>query len=79
MTRATEKPLRRVVSSRHDGELVLEVRDTCCRLRPFRARCGGPAEVMLGWGLIYQHAMVARAEAGRRAGTRSHAHGRVRR
>ena len=52
MTRATSKPVRRIVVGMH-GELVAEIRDHTLTLRPLRTRAGGRAEVSIAWESIY--------------------------
>ena len=70
MTRATQKPVVRVVVGGDDRlgrqELVAEVRDRVLTLRPVRTRREGPQEVTVPWGAIYLRAMVARVEEERR-------------
>jgi hypothetical protein len=61
-TRATSKPLVRIVKTRYDGDLVAEVTEDSITLRPPRTRKGGPAEVRLTWGAMYQRLMAARVE-----------------
>lgn len=61
-TRATARPLTRLVKTRYDGDLVLEVTEDGFKMRPPRTRRGGPAEVTLTWGTIYQRLMAARAD-----------------
>lgn len=61
MTRATEKPVRRVVQTSH-GEMIAEVRDRVITMRPLRSRRGGKAEIEMSWGQLYQHAIIARIE-----------------
>lgn len=62
MTRATDKPVRRVVSS-DDGDLVAEIRDRTLTLRPVRTRKGGPAEVLTTFGGIYTRCLMSRVDA----------------
>lgn len=67
MTRASDaRPTRRVVSTRLDGDFVLEVGEHELTIRPKGCRRGGPAEVIVVYGLIYQRELVARAEEQRR-------------
>lgn len=61
-TRATSKPLVRIVKTRYDGDLVVEVTEDGFKLRPPRTRKGGPNEVTLTWGAMYQRLMAARVE-----------------
>lgn len=61
MTKATDKPLARVVQTKYSGDLVVEVTSTKVTLRPVRTRRGGAAEVVLSWGSIYERALAARA------------------
>jgi hypothetical protein len=62
-TRASNaRPTVRVVKTRYDGDLVLEVREDGFTLRPPRTRRGGANEVTLTWGAMYQRLMAARAE-----------------
>lgn len=64
MTRATDKrPVRRVVQTAYDGELVVTVYERHVTVRPTRTRTNGPAEVQMSWGQLYQHLLIARAEA----------------
>jgi len=61
MTRATDKPLRRIVAT--DGlstPLVLEVTARTCRLRPLRSR-DATASVEITWSGIYERALITRA------------------
>lgn len=60
MTRATDKPVRRIVTSKYDGDLVIEVRAGTATIRPPRTRKGGKAEVVVSWGHIYNSALKAR-------------------
>lgn len=60
-TRAGDKPVIRIVSTKYDGEMVAEVRGNTVTLRPFRTRKGGPAEVVVSWGSIYTRAQAAKA------------------
>ncbi len=64
-TRATSKPLRRVVQTM-DGELVAEITDRVLTLRPPKTRRGGPAEISVVWGSIYLRGMVALVEERRK-------------
>lgn len=66
MTRAEKSPVRRVVGTRFDGELVAEVRHFHLLLRPLGTRRGGPREVALPWGLLYLHGIQVRVEEERR-------------
>jgi len=52
VTRATARPLRRVVVGLH-GELVAEIRERTLTLRPLRTRRGGRAELVIPWESIY--------------------------
>lgn len=61
-TRATAKPLRRIVSGGSQGEFVAEIRDDTVTLRPVRTRIGGDAEVHLRWSLVYQLALLRRED-----------------
>lgn len=64
MTRASAvKPVRRVVQTLHDGELVAEIYAECVIVRPIRTKRGGKAEVTMTWGQLYQHLLIARADA----------------
>jgi len=67
MTRATEKPLRRLVQAGSFGTMVLELRAETIVLRPYRSRRGGPAEVLVSHGAIYLRSMMVRVEAERAA------------
>lgn len=62
MMRANEKAVSRIVQTKHDGEMVLEIRGTTATMRPIRTRRGGPAEVVVSWGSIYTRAQSAKAE-----------------
>lgn len=53
MTRATDKPLRRIVRDSQGREYVAELRADTVSLRPLRSRRGGPADVTVGWGSLY--------------------------
>lgn len=69
VTRATPKPLRRVVTTM-DGEFVAEIRQRTLTLRPLRSRAGGPLEITVTWGAMYVRAMsvqVDRQRAAKRA------------
>jgi hypothetical protein len=71
MTRAPnpatgKQPLRRLVETM-DSEMVVELTDRLCTLRPKGTRRGGPAEVEITWGALYLRLMAARAEEKRRA------------
>lgn len=46
--------------------MVLEAYDTYAVLRPKRAKRGGPAEVTLSWGRLYDRAMEDRVIEQRR-------------
>jgi hypothetical protein len=62
-TRASsDHPVKRVVQTKYEGELVLEVTATHATLRPIRTRKGGPAEVVVTWGHIYHRALAARSQ-----------------
>ena len=63
MTRATDKPLRRVVSGQTHGELVVEITREEIRLRPLRRRRGA---VAIPFGAVYLRAMQAMVDAERR-------------
>lgn len=54
MTKASNTPLRREVTSNFDGELIVEIRFDTVTIRPKRARRGSGSEVTLTWGLVYQ-------------------------
>lgn len=58
---STEKPVSRIVQTKHDGELVMEVRANTLTMRPIRTRRGGPAEVVVTWGSIYTRAQASKA------------------
>jgi hypothetical protein len=63
-TRAQDaRPTVRVCASKYDGDLVVEVRERTLVIRPVRARRGGPAEVEVSVGRIYESGL--RAKAGR--------------
>lgn len=57
-----ERPTRREVDSSH-GPLVAELLDRMLTLRPKGARAGGPAEISVTFGQIYQRAMEDRVLA----------------
>lgn len=59
-TRATAKPVVRFVDGASVGVLVAEIRADTLTLRPKGARKGGPAEVSVRWGLVYQLALLRR-------------------
>lgn len=72
MTRAHEtNPTRRIVVSGFGEELVVEVYSRRLVLRPKGCKRGGPAEVEVGPGQLYQRLLVARAEEKRRAKKRA--------
>ena len=79
MTRATMKPLVRVVRAGSgpfpELELVVEVTDREVAVRPIRTRRAGPQEFRLTWGTILTHAALAKAEND----VRTRRKGRVRR
>ena len=58
MTRATDKPLRRVVRDAQGREYVAELRADTVSLRPLRSRRGGPADVVMGWGALYLRGLL---------------------
>jgi hypothetical protein len=66
-TRATEKPVKRIVESVYAGlqtsAFVVEVRARTLTLRPTRTKRGGPAEISLTYGAIYLRAMQAQVDA----------------
>ncbi len=66
MTRATDRPLRRLVQTM-DSEMVAEIRDRTLTLRAKGGRAGGPSEVSVTWGAIYVRCMMAVADEKRRA------------
>lgn len=51
MTRATSKPVIRVVGQR--TQFVIEVRDDTCTMRPKGSRRGGKAELSFTWSAAY--------------------------
>lgn len=54
MTHASDvKPLRRVVRDAEGREYVAEILAREVRLRPVRAKRGGPSEFVRSWGQIY--------------------------
>lgn len=53
MTRLKDHPLRRIVQHR-GGEFVATMQGDLLRLRPLRARQGGPAEIAISWAGIYR-------------------------
>lgn len=61
MTRATAKPLVRLVKGASE-DLVLEVRADTLTLRPKFARRAKGAEVHMRWGLVYQLGLLRRAK-----------------
>ena len=69
-----DKPTVRRVHSRFDGALTVEIAEDMLVMRPKGARKGGPAEVFVPWGLVYQIAMdpegVARPRRRGRRGER---------
>lgn len=68
MTRAKDThPTRRVLTCRFAGDLVVELRSTLILIRPLRSRRGGPAEVALTVGSVYQRGIMAAIEERRRA------------
>ncbi len=66
MTRATDKPLRRIVDAGAYGEFVLEVTARTARLRPIRVR-RPEAAIELPWAMLYTHALMVRDADRRRA------------
>jgi len=66
MTRCSAHPLRRVVISEHDGPLVVELRDRTVTIRRRRGRASGPSAVVMTWGQLYLHGIVAKLEDARR-------------
>lgn len=67
MTRASDfRPTRRVLITMDGAELVFELRCRRISIRPLGARRGGPAEVELTPGMIYQRGLMARADQVRR-------------
>lgn len=69
MTRATEKPVRRVVISEDrfgTNDYVVEIRARTLTMRPVRTRRGGPQEIEVPFGALYLRAMIARVEATKR-------------
>ena len=59
MTRAKEtQPTRREVATKYDGPMVAEVTARVLTLRPKGCRRGGPAEVTVAWGAIYNRALM---------------------
>lgn len=68
MTRAHElTPTRRVVTDGFGDDLIVEVFARRLVLRPKGCKRGGPAEVEVTPGQLYQRLLVARAEERRRA------------
>ncbi len=68
MTRANEtSPTRRLVVDGFGAELVVELYARRLVLRPKGCKRGGPAEVDVTPGQLYQRLLVARAEEKRRA------------
>ena len=59
-TRATDKPTVRVVQTKYSGDLVAEIRATTVTLRPPRTRKGGPAEIVVTWGYVYDKVLAGR-------------------
>jgi hypothetical protein len=72
MTRANdERPTRRIMSGREWRNLpgqdyTVEMFRTVVKVRPKGARRGGPAEVVVPIGALYQHGMAAKATEKRR-------------
>jgi hypothetical protein len=60
MTKATDKPVRRLVQTKHWGTLVVEIRERTFTIRPPRARRDGPAAVELAYGQLYQRGLLAK-------------------
>ena len=52
MTRAGERPLRRIVQALQQ-DMVVEVRGEFLTLRPLGSRRGGKAEVAVKWVTVY--------------------------
>lgn len=76
MTRATEKPVRRIVVAEDrfgTTEYVVEIRSRTMTIRPIRTRRGGPQEVELPFGAVYLRGMISRVEAEKRERRRGRA------
>lgn len=73
MTPASDlRPTRRRMTSRGywglpGDEYVVEMHRTVLKVRPKRTRSGGPAEVVVPIGILYQHALVERLVAEKKA------------
>lgn len=66
MTRASDsRPIRRVLITMDGSELVFELGARTITVRPLGTRRGGPAEVQFTPGLIYQRALMDRADQAR--------------
>lgn len=68
MTRATEKPVKRIVKStnRRDHritEFTVEIRRDDLTMRPIRTKSGGPAEVVIPWSAVYDHYVLVKFAA----------------
>jgi hypothetical protein len=67
MTEATnERPTRRLMKNRDGETLVVELSRGLVTIRPLGTRRGGPAEVELPIGVMYQRGMMAKAVAGKK-------------
>ncbi len=72
MTRADDKrPTRRIMSGREwrnlpGQEYTVELFRSVVKVRPKGARRGGPAEVLVPIGALYQHGMAAKVTETRR-------------
>jgi hypothetical protein len=65
MTRATDKPLRRIVDGASIGPLVVEITARTVRVRPLRTR-NPHAVVEYPWGGLYTHGLILAADAAAR-------------
>jgi len=56
-----EHPTVRVMNT-PEGQVVVEVKSRTLVIRPFRTRKGGPAEVTVNIGSVYNRALMNRAK-----------------
>lgn len=62
MTKANDvRPTRREVLSKYDGVIVAEITARTLKLRPKGCRRGGPAEITVTWGSIFNRALADQA------------------
>ena len=80
MTSASDtRPTRRVARSRSLGDVVIDLRADTITLRPKGRRRGGPAEVTLSIGALYQRELRMQIDQRRREHRLGRSQQRVRR